>query len=116
MDLSVPGPQYLRFLAEYSFEIRIAEQMFLIEAQRADRDGMVLVQHDRLGLRDQLASRREKFGLWVGLYCVRRFLERLRRVAVDQAGRVPGKTECRLNEHEEALVARTREGLEWFYA
>jgi hypothetical protein len=33
LDLSTPGPQYLRFLAEYSFEIRVAEQMFLARCE-----------------------------------------------------------------------------------
>jgi hypothetical protein len=135
LDLSTPGPQYLRFLAEYSFEIRVAEQMFLarcetdapqpkspLTATTAPTDpdsgtsSVVIVQHDKLALLDRPTLHAEKFGLWVGLYCVRRFLDRLRRVAMDEAGRVPRKGECRLNEHEQALVLRTKEGIEWFYA
>ena len=89
LDLSTPGPEYLRFLAEYSFEIRVAEEMFRPRRAAA------------------AAAEADPFGSWVGLYCVRRFLERLRRVALDEAGRY---------EHEQELLARTREEIEWFYA
>lgn len=98
--LSEPGPQYLRFLIEFSFDIRVANAMF-IENHMPAADSCCCVE-----------TPQEKFDRWIGLYTVRRFLNRLQKVAGVKGHSISmhrgGEQEC-------AMVKGTKDGLAWFY-
>ena len=98
--LSEPGPQYLRFLIEYSFDIRVANAMFVNSLEPA-ADACCCVE-----------TPQEKFDRWIGLYTVRRFLIRLQRVA---GAKVHSMQMSRGGEQECAVVQGTKDGLAWFY-
>ena len=97
--LSEPGPQYLRFLIECSFEIRVANSMFIDNPPSAVSCCCK-------------ETPQEKFDRWIGLYTIRRFLNRLQRVAGVKGHSLSmnhgGEQEC-------AMVKGTKDGLAWFY-
>lgn len=110
--LSEPGPQYLRYLIEYSFEIRVANSMFI------ENPPVATAENGRCASRaEDWETPHDKFDSWIGLYTVRRFLTRLQRIAGGRAGlgNSFGYGSQGLQEQECAMVKRTRDGLEWFY-
>jgi hypothetical protein len=98
--LSEPGPQYLRFLSEYSFEIRVASTMFM-ESPGPTTDSCCCTD-----------TPQQKFDRWIALYTIRRFLARLQKVAGVRGHALSmsqgGEQEC-------AMVKGTKDGLAWFY-
>jgi hypothetical protein len=104
--LSEPGPQYLRFLIEYSFDIRVANSMFIDVPARGKAASCCGNE-----------TPQEKFDRWIGLYTVRRFLVRLQRIAAAGGTSSPFSSfgSDKSGEQDSARVKVTQEGLAWFY-
>jgi hypothetical protein len=108
--LSEPGPQYLRFLIEYSFEIRVANSMFIdVPARRKSGSGSCCG-----GAKE---TPQEKLDRWIGLYTVKRFLTRLQRIASGTSSPFSsfGSDKSQSGEQDSAMLKVTQEGLAWFY-
>jgi hypothetical protein len=104
--LSEPGPQYLRFLIEYSFEIRVANSMFIDVPARGKAEPCCGSENE---------TPQEKFDRWIGLYTVRRFLTRLQKIAGDTSSPFSSFGSDNSGEQSSAMLKVTQEGLAWFY-
>jgi F-box domain len=104
--LSEPGPQYLRFLIEYSFEIRVANSMFINVPAQGKAASCC-------GNDDE--TPKEKFDRWIGLYTIRRFLTRLQKITEGKSNPFPSFGSDNSGEQNSAMLKATQEGLAWFY-
>jgi hypothetical protein len=104
--LSEPGPQYLRFLIEYSFEIRVANSMFIDVPARGKAAACCGSENE---------TPQERFDRWIGLYTVRRFLTRLQKIAAGTSSPFSSFGSDNSGEQSSAMLKVTQEGLAWFY-
>jgi hypothetical protein len=106
--LSEPGPQYLRFLIEYSFEIRVANSMFIdVPARGKSGSGSCCG--------SEKETPQEKFDRWIGLYTIRRFLTRLQKISSGTSSPTSSFGSDKSGEQDSAMLKVTQEGLAWFY-
>jgi len=111
LRLSKGGPQYLQFLTEYSLEIKVYAKMFLFPSPPKDTeiiarvDEIMIITGQNQGSipREQLNP--EKFAEMIGLYAVRRFLNRLDWM-------VGGRGKGLGMDHNKRL---TEKGLKWYH-
>jgi hypothetical protein len=106
--LSEPGPQYLRFLIEYSFEIRVANSMFIDVQAPGDAASCCGSEKE---------TPQEKFDRWIGLYTVRKFLMRLQKIAIAGGTSTPFSSfgSDKSGEQDSVMLKVMQDGLAWFY-